>query len=141
MTSGFWHLYRMSSSPDRITIVCPIRIGPFLRPARNNSHRYERLRPIPLSEGMVFTAAHRLVVEMTVRRAWTDDGIGRRENRVRYPQCRGISAAELAAALDQLVGEKTVIEDTECHYDDVDSSMGAYLLPEEKTAMAEASDD
>ena len=67
MRSGLWHLYRVGSSLHRRTIVYPIRIGPFLRPERNNSHRYERLSPILLDEEIVFTTAHRLVVSMTVR--------------------------------------------------------------------------
>lgn len=57
------------------------------------------------------------------------------------PRCGGISVAELAATMDALVCKKTVFEGSYCHCDDVDGSMWACLLPEEKTTAAESLDD
>jgi bacterioferritin len=48
------------------------------------------------------------------------------------PCCGGISAAELVAAMDQLVCDKTVLEGPYCHCDDVDGCKRAPSLPAEK---------
>lgn len=53
----------------------------------------------------------------------------------------GVSAAGLATALYRSVCEKNIIENTRCHWDDLDNSMWASLLPEEKTPAAESPND
>jgi hypothetical protein len=55
--------------------------------------------------------------------------------------CGGILAAELAAAMDQLVCEMTIFTGPHCHCNVIDGSMWACLLPEEKATAAEALDD
>ncbi len=57
------------------------------------------------------------------------------------PRCGGMSAAELLAAIEQLVCEETVITGPYCHCHDVDGSMWACLLPEEKNATVEPPND
>lgn len=54
------------------------------------------------------------------------------------PRCGGILVAELTKAMEQLICEKTIIEGPYCHCDDVDGSMWASLLPEDKSTEKEA---
>lgn len=59
------------------------------------------------------------------------------KNIMSCPRCGGILATELVAARYQLACEKTVITDPYCHCHDIDGSMWACLLPEEKAPAAE----
>lgn len=43
--------------------------------------------------------------------------------------------------MDQLVCEKSVIEGPHCHCQELDGSLWARLLPEEKATMAEVTDE
>lgn len=57
------------------------------------------------------------------------------------PRCGGMSAAELAAAMNQLVCEMTAITGPRCHCTAIDGSMWGCLLPEEKYSVAEPPND
>lgn len=57
------------------------------------------------------------------------------------PRCGGMLAAELAAAMDQLVCEMTIITGPHCHCNVIEGSMWACLLPEEKAPAAEPPND
>jgi hypothetical protein len=56
------------------------------------------------------------------------------------PRCGGMSAAELATAMNELVCDKAVIEGPHCHCDEVDSPMEACPL-REQNATPEALPD
>jgi hypothetical protein len=51
-------------------------------------------------------------------------------------RCGGMLAAELTAAMYDLVCEKTVIENRYCHCDDVESSVEAKLSLKRRGALA-----
>lgn len=53
------------------------------------------------------------------------------------PRCGGMSVAELVAAMHRLVCEKTILTGPYCHCHDVESSMWACWLPEEKGPAVE----
>ena len=54
-------------------------------------------------------------------------------------RCGGVSAAELAASVYELICGKAVIENRYCHCDDVEGLVRAYPLREEKGALARES--
>ncbi len=62
-------------------------------------------------------------------------------NTLSCPRCGGMLAAELVAAMYQLVCEKRVMTGPYCHCHDIDGSMWASLLPEEKAPAAEPPND
>lgn len=57
------------------------------------------------------------------------------------PRCGGMSATELAEAMDALVCEKTIFEGSYCHCDDIESSSPTGSRPEEKTNPLERTND
>lgn len=57
------------------------------------------------------------------------------------PRCGGMSATELAEAMDALVCEKTIFEGSYCHCDDVDSLSRAGSRPEETANPLEPAKD
>ncbi len=97
---------------------------------------------------MGFTPAHRLPAGMAVwlvqRGKVMHTGLGPNElegERMGCSRCGGITAAELIAAMEQLVCDETAITGSYCHCHDIDGSMWTCLLPEDKNPMAEPSND
>jgi len=114
----------------------------FLQTAPANSHRYERLGPILLIDVMRSTTSTDerrgdLMYWVTGGKPPQMIGPETRRSGISCPRCGGMLAAELAAAMNELVCEQAVIEAPHCHCEDVDGSHRAGSRPEEKANRLE----
>lgn len=110
---------------------------------------HERLTLILLNEAMVFTSVNGPSAKMAPgTRGWARLGEASVVHGVAEPsgekgglemscqRCGGILAAELAAAMYELVCGRVVIENRYCHCDDVEGPVQVDLPREERAALA-----